>query len=77
MKEDDIVMIVMASIFAVAGISLIASQRLTDLALRTRRGQKWVRWFGEKRASIILRFVVGPFVLLMAAGAAWVVMTAK
>ena len=77
MKEDVIIMMVMASIFAIVGISFMASQGFTNFALRTRTGQKWVRWFGERKSSIILRFVVGPFVSLISVVAVWAAMGAK
>jgi hypothetical protein len=71
MEDKTIAMIVMACILGLVGIALMASQGMADWGLRTRRGQRWVRWFGERKASIILRFVAGPFILLMAAVGIW------
>lgn len=77
MEEKTIIMIVMSCIFGLLGIALIASQGVADWGLRTRRGQRWVRWFGEQKAATILRFVVGPFVLLMAALGIWAAMSGR
>ena len=77
MKEEQIGMLVMAGVFALLGIIMMANRGFTAWGLRTRTGQKWVRLFGEDRSLTILRFVVSPLLIIMAVFFAWAVTTGQ
>jgi hypothetical protein len=77
MNGEQIGMLVCGCVFALAGVSMIASQRLIEWSLTTRRGERWVRWFGEQRGAFILRFIVGPLILVISCVFIWALLTGK
>ena len=71
-------MIVMACIFSVLGVVLLMSYGVASWGIyNTRAGNRWARWFGEERAITILRFVAGPFIILMSIIGIWAALTGK
>jgi hypothetical protein len=76
MKEEEIGMMVMGGIFLIVGIALLFSYGLASWGINNlRSGRRWAGWFGEERAIAILRFGVGPVVILMSGFGIWMVLS--
>ena len=76
MKEEAMVMIVMACVIGTLGVILLSSYGFASWGINNlRSGQRWARWFGEERAITILRFLAGPLIILMSGIGIWAALT--
>lgn len=78
MTENTIVGIVMSTVIFITSIAFLLSYGFASWCVNnTRAGHRWERIFGEDRAVWVLRFVAGPFLMIMSLAGFWLTMSGK
>lgn len=78
MTENTIIGIVMSTVIFITSIAFLLSYGFASWCVNnTRAGHRWERIFGEDRAVWVLRFIAGPFLLIMSVAGFWMTMSGK